>query len=194
MTITFYYDYICPFCYIGSKRIQKLSVELGFDINWVGIEIHPEYSPEGKKRKRTPRTEHLSETLYEIAKNDGTEISLPGFITNSRLCLEASEFAKIQNRFLQFHNEAYNYYFNKRENIGKFDTVLEIGDTAGLDVKVLEEKLRSRSLKELIEENKRSADENIVMGVPTIYFNDFRVHGTQSTDVYRTIIKKHLMN
>ena len=78
--------------------------------------------------------------------------------------------------------------------ITKNDTVLEIGDTAGLDVKVLEEKLRSRSLKELIEENKRSADENIVMGVPTIYFNDFRVHGTQSTDVYRTIIKKHLMN
>ena len=189
MTITFYYDYICPFCYIGSKRIQKLSNELDLDINWKGIEIHPEYSQEGKKRKRTLRTEHLTQTLHEIAKEDGTEISLPGFVTNSRLCLEASEFAKAENLFIQFHNEAYNYYFNKRENIGKLDTVLDIGEKAGLDTKALEESLRSRSMKELIDENKRFADENIVMGVPTIYFNEFRVHGTQSTDVYRTIIK-----
>ena len=194
MTITFYYDYICPFCFIGSKRIQKLSKELGLDIDWKGIEIHPEYSPEGKKRKRTQRTEHLTETLHEIAKEDGAEISLPGFVTNSRLCLEASEFAKIENRFLQFHNEAYNHYFNKGENIGKLETVLKIGETAGLDTLDLEEKLRSRSLKELIDENKKSADENVVMGVPTIYFNEFRVHGAQSTDVYRTIIKKHMMN
>ena len=194
MNITFYYDYICPFSYIGSNRIQKLSNELNLEINWKGIEIHPEYSAEGKVRKKSHRTEHLTHTLNEIASEDGTQIKLPGFVTNSRLCLEASEFAKIKNRFLHFHNEAYNHYFNKRENIGKLETVLNIGKESGLDVMELEEALKSRSMKNLIEENKRSADDNVVMGVPTVYFNDFRVHGTQSTDVYRALIKKHIMN
>ena len=194
MNITFYYDYICPFCYVASKRIQELSEELDLEIEWKGIEIHPEYDPEGKKRKKTQRTEHLSQTLFEIAKEDETEIYLPGFVTNSRLCLEASEYAKSKNSFISFHNEAYNHYFFKRENIGKLETVLEIGENAGLDPGDLEENLRSRTMKERIDQNKRSADEKIVMGVPTLYFNDFRVHGTQSTEVYRAIIKKHLMN
>ena len=194
MKITFYYDYICPFCYIGSKRIQKLADELDLEIEWKGIEIHPEYTAEGRKRKKTPRTHHLMETLYEIAKDDGTEIILPGFVTNSRLCLEAAEYAKTENRFLEFHNQTYNFYFNLGENIGKPETVLNIGEKAGLDVTSLEQNLRERKMREHIDQNKKSADENIVMGVPTIYFNEFRVHGTQSIDVYRTIIKEHLMN
>ena len=194
MKITFYYDYICPFCYIASKRMQKLAEELELKIEWTGIEIHPEYSTERRERKKTQRTRHLTETLHEIAKEDGTEISLPGFVTNSRLCLEAAEYAKTEDRFLQFHNEAYNSYFNLRENIGKLDTVLDIGSKAGLDRSSLEENLRSRTMKEKIDQHKKSADDNVVMGVPTIYFNEFRVHGTQSTDVYRTIIKEHLMN
>ena len=77
MNITFYYDYICPFCYIGSKRIQGISDELGLVINWKGIEIHPEYGPEGKKRKMTQRTEHLSQTLQEIAGEDGMISAFP---------------------------------------------------------------------------------------------------------------------
>ena len=136
----------------------------------------------------------MSQTLQEIADEDGTKIGLPGFVTNSRLCLEASEFAKTKDRFIQFHNEAYDSYFNKKENIGLLETVLDIGKNSGLDVSDLEQALRSRSMKKLIDENKRSADESIVMGVPTIYFNDFRVHGTQSKEVYRSIIKKQIMN
>ena len=194
MSIIFYYDYICPFCYIGSNRIQKLSEELDLEITWKGIEIHPEYGTEGKIRKKTPRSEHLEQTLSEIAEDDNTEVTLPGFVTNSRLCLEASEFAKTQNRFSDFHNEVYNFYFNKRENIGKLETVIEIGVVSGLDASALEESLRSREFKNTIDENKKSADEKIVMGVPTVYFNDFRVHGTQSTEVYRTLIKKNLFN
>lgn len=194
MKIIFYYDYICPFCYIGSKRIQNLAGELDLTVEWKGIEIHPEYSSEGKKRKKTPRTVHLAETLREIANDDGTKISLPGFVTNSRLCLEAAEYAKTEDSFLQFHNEAYNFYFNHRQNVGKLETVLDIGEKAGLNRSSLEENLRSRTMKEKIDQNKKSADENMVMGVPTIYFNNFRVHGTQSADVYRTIIKEHIMN
>ena len=194
MKITFYYDYICPFCYIGSKRLQKLSDEFNIEIDWKGIEIHPEHSSKGKVRKKTPRTQQLAETLQEIASDDGTEIYLPGFVTNTRLCLEAAEFAKTEEKFLEFHNTAYDYFFNLKENIGNPETVLTIGEKAGLDRTVLEESLRSRSMKEKIEQNKKSADENMVMGVPTIYFNEFRVHGTQSIDVYRKIIKQHLMN
>ncbi len=193
MTIDFYYDYLCPFCYLGSKRIQELSDKLIFEVNWKGIEIHPEYSSEGIKRKRTPRTEHLQRTLCEIAGQDGMEIKLPGFVTSTRLCLEASEYAKSKGRFMQFHDEVFDHYFFKRENIGRLDVVLNISKKIGLNTEDLEEKLRSGAMRELVESNKRSARESMVIGVPTVYFGDFRVHGAQSAQTYEKIIRRHVL-
>ena len=194
MKVTIFYDYICPFCYIGSKRILSLAEEFQLNIEWRGIEIHPKYPSEGKKSKATPRLKHITRTLYDIAKEDNTEIKLPGFVTNSRLCLEAAEFAKTRDKFLDFHNAAYDAYLNKRENIAQLETLINVGKRAGLEVSELERSLRNREMRSVIDENKKLADENVVLGVPTIYFNNFRVHGVQSTESYREIIKKHMLN
>lgn len=192
MEVKFFYDYICPFCYIGSKRLLKLSEEFEFEIDWRAIEIHPEYTNEGKKRKKTIRSQHIFETLIEIAKDDNTEIKLPGFVTNSRLCLESSIFAREKNKFLDFHNNVYSSYFNQKVNIGVVENVMKIADKSGLDTSELYDALKNRKYKKTIEENQKFADESMVLGVPTIYFNQLRVHGTQSMDAYRNLIVKEL--
>lgn len=194
MKIYFYFDYICPFCFVGTTRMMQIADEFELDIEWKGIEIHPEFSPEGKKRKKSPRTEHLAQTLKEITDIDNLDIRLPGYVTNSRLCLEASEFAKTRGKFKKFHKAAFDSFFNQKENIGKIETVLNIGKTAGLNEDELRDCLNERQMKERIDENKRMADDNMVMGVPTVYFNEFRVHGVQSPEIYRNIIRKHLLN
>ncbi len=192
MATVFYYDYTCPFCCVASRRLQRLPDELDLKIDWKGIEIHPGLSSEGRKIKKTIKTEQLAQYLCEVAMEDGVKINLPGFITNSTLCLEASEYAESKGSFIQFHNKAYDYYFMKGENIGQLDVVLEIGEKVNLNTEELEEKLRSGAMRDRVDSNKRSAAENMVTGVPTVYFNGFRVHGAQSTETYEAIIKKHL--
>jgi predicted DsbA family dithiol-disulfide isomerase len=32
-----YYDYICPFCYLGSKRMETLAKEFDLDIEWIDL-------------------------------------------------------------------------------------------------------------------------------------------------------------
>jgi len=194
MNIIFYFDYICPFCYVGTKRMLKIADEFKLSIDWRGIEIHPEFSPEGKIRKKSPRTEHLAETLKEITDIDNLDVKLPGFVTNTRLCLEASEYSKTKGKFTEFHTTAFDYFFNRKENIAKIETLLSIGKIAGLDEVELEENLKKRLMKNKIDNNQKLADQNNVIGVPTIYFNEFRLHGVQSPDVYRNIIKKHILN
>lgn len=188
MKVTFYYDYICPFCFIGTNRILKLADELELDVNWVGIEIHPEYPASGRTRKRTRRLVHITQTLKEIAKADNTEINLPGFVTNSRLCLEGAEFAKNKGKFMEFHKNTYNAFFRNRENIGDISTIRKIASRSELDPDELEQSLRKREMKSRIDENKKTADDNVVLGVPTVYFNDFRVHGVQTPEDYRNLI------
>ena len=190
MKVTFYYDYICPFSYIGTKRMEKLKEELELDVTWVGIEIHPDYPATGKPRKKTPRLIHITQTLKDIAKADNTEISLPGFITNSRLCLESAEFAKTIGKFEEFHKAAYESLFRHRENIGDIKVIRRIATRAGIDPDELEQSLRKREMKNRIEENKKQAENNMVLGVPTIYFNEFRVHGVQTIEDYKQLIMK----
>ena len=92
--ILLYYDYICPFCFMATERVLGLAKEFDLEAKWLGVEIHPEYPAEGKRRRKTERTLRISKTLENIAAEAGVEIKLPGFVTNSRLCLEGAEFAK----------------------------------------------------------------------------------------------------
>ncbi len=192
MNVTVYYDYICPFCYLGTKRILELSKEFDLTIDWKGIEIHPEFSPQGKKRTKTLKSQSFAETIREMAKEDNIEIKLPGFATNSRLSLEASEFAKIKGRFLEFHAAVYEAYFLEGRNIGDIEIVLNIGENAGLDKSELALCLDKRTMFDKIAENKKEAQDNLVLGVPTFMFGSFPVHGNQSMQTMRHIIKRTL--
>ena len=43
-----------------------------------------------------------------------------------------------------------------------------------------------------IEDNKKAAEKNMVLGVPTIYFNEFRVHGVQTAEDYKNLIMREI--
>ena len=192
MNITVYYDYICPFCYLGTKRILELSKVFNLSIEWRGIEIHPEFSPEGKKRTKTLKSKSFAQTVYSMAKEDNIEIKLPGFATNSRLALEASEFARKKNKFLEFHLAIYEAYFLKGLNIGDINIVLDIGERVGIEKEQLEECLDQRTMFNKIKTNNKEAEDNLILGVPTFLFGNFPVYGNQSTDTMKHIIKRSI--
>ncbi len=193
MKIFLYYDYICPFCFLATERVADLAREFGLGAEWLGVEIHPEYPAEGKRRKKTERIVRISETLENVAAEAGAEIKLPGFVTNSRLCLEGAEFAKEKNRFMEFHKACYTAYFREGKNIGLLKTVLEAGERAGLSAEELSESLRGRFFSEKIEKNMERARENLVLGVPTLYLGELRIHGIQPLESYRKLIAKELL-
>ena len=193
MKILLYYDYICPFCFLATERVLGLAEEFSLEAKWLGVEIHPEYPAEGKRRRKTERTVRVSKTLENVAAEAGVEIKLPGFVTNSRLCLEGAEFAKQKNRFMEFHKACYAAYFREGKNIGLLETVLEAGEREGLCAEELSESLRERSFSEKIEENMESARENMVFGVPTLYLGELRIHGIQPLESYRKLIAKELL-
>ncbi len=190
MKLTVFYDYTCPFCYITCKNVGILSEEFDLDIEWRGIEIHPEYPGEGQRSRKSLKSRRTVESIRGAAEESGIELLLPGFRTNSRLALEASELAKDRNRFGTFHNSIYNAYFVEKKNIGDIEIVLETGADAGLDRNELEACLKSRSMYRRIEDNKKAAETNMVRGVPTLIMGGFPVHGNQSLETLRLMTKR----
>lgn len=190
MKLTVFYDYTCPFCYITSCSLELLSKEFDLDIEWKGIEIHPEYPSQGQKSTKSLKSLKTVESIKGAAQESGMEILFPGFRTNSRLSLEASEFAKTRNRFKTFHGLIYEAYFVERKNIGDINVVIQAGIAAGLDGKELEECLSSRTMFHKVEENKKAAQSNLVTGVPTLIMGNFPVYGNQSPETLRLLIKR----
>ena len=192
MKVTVYYDYICPFCYLGTKRILELAKEFDLSIEWKGIEIHPEFPPEGKKRSKTIKSKSFAKTIYTMAKEDDIVIKLPGYSTNSRLALEASEFAKTKDKFLNYHIGIYEAYLVEGSNIGDKAIVLKVAEHAGIDRDELEECLNKRYLFDSIEKNKKQSEDSLILGVPTFMFGNFPLHGIQTSQTMRNIIKRSI--
>ena len=190
MKVTVFYDYNCPFCYLGSMSLNELSKEFEMDIEWKGFEIHPEFPPEGRKRSKSMKSLRVSGGVMEMAREDGFQIKLPGFAANSRLALEGSEFDKTKGLFKKFHEGVYEAYFKKGLNIGDIDLLLDVGSYTGLNKAELKEALHSRSMYEQIEQNRYEAQNNRILGVPTYIFGKFPVHGYQPTETFRKIIQR----
>jgi predicted DsbA family dithiol-disulfide isomerase len=190
MKVTVFYDYICPFCYITSKNIEGHSDEFDLEIDWKGIEIHPESPSGGVKSSNSLRSFRAAEIIQQSAKESGVRITLPGFRTNSRLSLEASEFAKTMNRFEAMHGALYDAYFLDKKNIGDVNIILGLGETVGIDSALLEECLLGRSMSGQVEENKKMAEDYSVLGVPTLLLGNYPVHGNQSLDTLRHMVKR----
>lgn len=188
--ITFYYDYICPFSYIGSNRIQSLSKEYGMSVDWKGYEIHPDYPEQGARRKNTLRKIRVAESLRAVMEEEELKFKLPGFITNSRYALKAAELCKTLGKFTEFHNRCYEEYFLNRQNIGNKDTVLGIAEELDIDKEWMEKQLSTPEFDRILDNNRLEAHKIDVLGVPTVILNDFRVHGVQSVDLYRTLLKR----
>jgi predicted DsbA family dithiol-disulfide isomerase len=190
MKVAVYYDYICPFCYIGTRRLGALAKEFDMDFEWKGLEIHPEIPPQGIRRAKTLRLKQTLQNLSEMGEEDDVQIKLPEIVANSRLALEASEFAKTKGKFAEFHTGVFQAYFQCGENIGSSNTILKIGGNSGLETGELEECLNERTLLKKIEENSQEAEKNLVLGVPTFLFGQFPLHGVQSLETFRNIINR----
>lgn len=192
MDVTVFYDYNCPFCYVASRRLSALSREFELSINWKGMEIHPEFPPEGVKTGKAFKSLLLRETIDEAAGEDGVALRPPGFAANSRLALEASELAKTLGRFEAFHYAVYEAYFGQGLNIGTVDVLISIGESAGINPGALTDSLEKRTMRGAVEANQSEAEEYMVLGVPTLIFGGFPVYGCQSVETMRAIIERAL--
>ncbi|MGI9303925.1 MAG: DsbA family oxidoreductase, partial [Gammaproteobacteria bacterium] len=80
-------DYICPFCYIGSERLFRLSDEFDLLVDWLYFEIHPDTPTEGMPVDRLgympEHWQRLMASLQTMAIEEGITIAERTFTTNS---------------------------------------------------------------------------------------------------------------
>ena len=73
--------------------------------------------------------ERLNHSYGSLGVNFG-EVSR---LSNSRMSLEASEYARDAGRFDSFHGRIFRAYFTETRDIGDLDVLLELAQEEGLD-------------------------------------------------------------
>ena len=177
-------DYAWPFCYIGKGIVEKLKQEYPLDDEWINYELHPETPASGIKiEDLLPGVDlkamHLN--LEKHGRQYGINFAANEFLPNTKMALEASEFARENNKFHEFHDRIFQAYFSEGKNIGNLMVILEVAKDIGLDSENLEEALIKHTYAAKVEENKKLSQENWITGIPTFISPDgCRIVGAQS--------------
>src|SRR6516225_214715 len=109
-TLLHWYDFICPFCYVGQHR-NAILAQHGLDVVELPFQAHPDILAGGIPAG--PRQGPMYAILEREAKQAGLPLRWPMRLPNSRLALAAAEWTRRHQStgFPQLHRELFEAHF-----------------------------------------------------------------------------------
>jgi predicted DsbA family dithiol-disulfide isomerase len=204
MQIDIVSDTVCPWCFIGKRRLEKAMAqrpELAFQIHWRAYQLDPLVPPSGMGRKAymrakfgdSPQAKAAGGALREAGAAEGIAFAFdaiekrPNTIDSHRLIRWAAS-AGVQDDVVE---RLFRAYFEQGRDIGSPAVLTEIASEADMDVELVEQLLASDADRELILREDTLAHEMGISGVPTFVFaNKFMLSGAQDPEALVKVIDK----
>lgn len=199
-------DVVCPWCFIGQKRLDKAiaaAPEVAVDVRWRPYQLDPTIPPEGKDRKAYMLAKFGSEErLREVhgrVKETGADEGIAfdfGAIKVSPNTLDAhrvirwaaTEGGDVQNRVAR---RLFQLYFEEGANIGDREVLIEAASEAGMDAAVVETLLAGDADREAVEAEIATATKMGVRGVPCFLIEGkYAVMGAQDSETLADAIRQ----
>ncbi|HSM94899.1 MAG TPA: DsbA family oxidoreductase [Rhizomicrobium sp.] len=196
MQIDIVSDTVCPWCFIGKRRLEKalaLRPDIPFDIRWRAFRLDPSIPLEGVDRKQymqakfgnNPNRQAMQEALQKAGEGEGIAFAFdrisrsPNTLDSHRLIRWAAS-AGVQNEIVERLFEA---YFEDGRDIGNPDVLTEIAADAGMDSATVADLLEQGADREVIENEDALAHRLGISGVPTFIFqNRYMVSGAHDPE------------
>lgn len=191
LKVTVYSDYICPFCYLGHHRLQRLRDRYDLKINWCFLEIHPETSAAGEALDTLDYPSQQWQKMLDNMQRIATEESIPlgrlSFITNSRDALLLAEAAKQcgKKTFYELHEKLFAAYFVDGRNIGDRNILRDIALSCAIDEQIVTSAWRDEVYAKRLLDNYRSARQHDIQSVPSFVFGNRVLTGVVSEATFR---------
>jgi predicted DsbA family dithiol-disulfide isomerase len=191
LRVSVFSDYICPFCYIGSRRLLRLNDTYELRVNWCGLEIHPDTPAEGMPVEQLGYTSghwrELMDALASMAAEEGLELATREFTTNSRKALLLAEAAKSEGReaFYILHERLFDAFFREGRNIGERAVLESLAQEVGLARETIHSAWSDPAHEQRLALNLRHARELALRGTPTYVFGREIIAGAVPERVLR---------
>ena len=173
VAVSVFTDYICPFCYVGDRRLRAVAATAPLAIDWRFIEIHPDNPPEGRPVEALgyppAQWRQMMDNLRRMAEAEGLVIAERTFTTNSRRALLLAEavLALEPKRFDALDEALFRAFFAERRNIADPAVLDEVAHGAGVDAATVRAAAADPRFAARLQENHRLAARLGVSGTPT---------------------------
>ena len=197
MEIDIIFDTVCPWCYIGKRRLEKaltMRPHIKAKPKWRPFLLNPEMPPEGidrtaylvKKFGSEARVTRIYGAIGEAGQSVEIDFAFdridrtPNSVDSHRLL----RFAEKKGLIDELVEVLFVEFFINGRNIGDIDVLTEIGAANGLDARKLRAYLDSDEDVRLIYDENVRAHRLGINGVPSFAFNDkFVISGAQEPEV-----------
>jgi predicted DsbA family dithiol-disulfide isomerase len=173
-------DTVCPWCYIGKRRLEramKLRPQIQFDVRWRPFQLDPATPKEGVERRAyierkfgsSEKVKPIHNALLEAGTAEDIAFAFdkiartPNTINSHRL-IRWSHGANVQDAVVEL---LFRRYFIEGADIGDIAVLSQIGADAGMDRELVEELLLSDADREKVEHEDTMARKIGINGVPT---------------------------
>jgi predicted DsbA family dithiol-disulfide isomerase len=195
-------DVVCPWCFIGKRRLEKalaLKPEIPVEVRWRPYFLNDWIPREGISRKdyltrkfgSVERYGAIAQRVAAAAAAEGLTYALdkidrqPNTLDCHRLILWAGENgARMKQRLMEL-------YFSEGADLTDREVLARASAAAGLDPEAIRDKLASDADVERVEREARSAKEAGIDGVPCFIFGGVTaVSGAQAPEYLASAIER----
>jgi predicted DsbA family dithiol-disulfide isomerase len=180
-------DFVCPWCYLITPRVEKLRRHYDLDVQWVYFPLHPDTPKEGlplaelfKGRDFDLNAAHAR--LKTLMDAERLQFNHRTHTFNSRL---AQELAKA---FDSVRDPLYRAYFEHAKNIGDVEVLAGIARSVGIEESDARTVLTERTFKHAVDADWEKARRYGITGVPTFVAGNQKLTGAHSYDVLEKLL------
>lgn len=186
LTIDVVSDVVCPWCYIGKRRLERALALLAVqypdvdpEVSWHTFQLNPDLLPEGIARADYVRNKFGDEAtaIYDRVAGVGKEVGIafafdkinrqPNTVVAHSL-IAVSEPGMAQDAMVE---ALFKAYFLEGRDLTEASVLMDIAESAGMDRAIAEAHLQNSALHSQTIDSDKAAREMGITGVPFFIFN-----------------------
>ena len=189
LPVVVFTDYVCPFCYVADRCLERLHASYHVLVNWCFLELNPEAPVAGQPVSELgyskDKWREMMSNLGLLAESAGVDVEEETFTTNSHKALLLAEAAKAEGRevFYTLHKEIFEAFINKKQNIADPDLLRKLAAKAGVSVATVERAWTDPRFEQRLKENHSYALKFGVSGIPTFIIGGQVLTGAPTTEM-----------
>ena len=206
ITIDVVSDVVCPWCFLGRKRLEAalaMVPDVEAEVRWRPFQLDPTLPPQGKDRRTYMREkfgtggkiDDIHKQLTQLGEENGIVFDFdaiaraPNTLDAHRVIHWAAQAAPdTQDRMVGM---LFSLYFEQGQDIGDHEVLVDAAASVGMDAAVVARLLQSEADRATIREEIDTASRIGVRGVPCFIIDQkYAVMGAQTADVLADAIRQ----
>ncbi|MCH7396891.1 DsbA family oxidoreductase [Belliella sp. DSM 107340] len=206
MKIEIWSDIMCPFCYIGKRRLESALESFEYKdhvkIEWKSFLLNPDMKTDPEKSTleylsetkgwSLEQTQQITNQVVEMAEGEGLTYRMENtVVANAKNAHRLLQLSKTVEKGDAMKERLLRAYFTEGKNIDDLSTLISLAEEVGIDKERAQACLESNEFAAKVDQDISESRQIGVRGVPFFVLDrKFGISGAQPVEVFRDTLNK----